>query len=111
MPLPNGPVKVPSLMLNDVEFVTSTSKCPPENATGEIKEMFWLVPVHQRSLPSIDVFVAIEEAAVSIGALSPEVHVKFCTASTSDPDACRRSVTVRAGVVTVPAKLGFARGA
>ena len=87
VPLPNGPVKVPSLIVNDVEFVTSTSKYPPGNGTGEIKEMFWLLPVHRRSLPSKDLFVAIEEAAVSIGALSPEVHDKCWTASTSEPDA------------------------
>jgi hypothetical protein len=98
-------------MLNVVEFVTSTSKCPPGNGPGEIKPMFWPLPVHRRSLPSIDLSVAIEEAAVSIGALNPDVHVKCCTASTSDPDAWNLSVTVRFGVVTVPVKLGFARGA
>ena len=109
--LPNGPEKVPSLRVNVVEFVTSVSKCPPGKAIGEIKEMFWLLPVHRRSLPSMDLLVAIDEAAVNIGTLSPEVHVRCCTASTSDPDAVRTSVTVRAGVVTVPVKLGLLRGA
>ena len=86
-PLPNGPVEVPSFMVNVVELVTSTSKYPPGNGAGEIKEMFWLLPVDPRSLPSKDLFVAIEEAAVSIGALKPEVHVQCWTASTSEPDA------------------------
>jgi hypothetical protein len=98
-------------MLKDVEFVTSTSKCPPGNGPGEIKLMFWLLPVHRRSLPSKDLFVMVEEAAVVMGALNPDVQVKCCTASTSDPDTWNLSVTVRFGVVTVPVKLGFARGA
>ena len=53
----------------------------------------------------------VEEAAVVMGALNPDVHVKCCTASTSDPDTWNLSVTVRFGVVTVPVKLGFASGA
>ena len=99
--LPKGPVKVPSKRLNVVAFVTSTSKYPPGKAIGEIRLMFWLLPVHRRSVPSMDLLVAIDEAMVAIGALSPEVHVRCCTASTSDPDAVRMFVTASAEALSV----------
>ena len=111
VPVPKGPVNVPSKTVKVVELVSSTSKYPPGKAVGEIKGMFWLLPVQRRSLPSKDLLVVIDEAVVNIGTLSPEVHVRCCTVSTSDPDAVRMSVTVRAGVVTLPVKLGLLRGA
>ena len=111
VPLPKGPVNVPSNMVKLVELVTSTSKYPPGKTVGEIKLMFWLLPVQRRSLPSNDLSITVLEAVVNMGDLSPEVHIRCCTASISVADVVRMSVTVRAGVVTLPVKLGLLRGA
>ena len=106
-----SPVNVPADMENAVVFVTITSKYPPEKAVGEIRVIYCPLPVHRRRPPSTVLVMKGLPDVLIIGARKPEMHSRCYKACKLTGVTSSEVGTVRAGVVTVPEKLGFARGA
>ena len=110
-PFPAGPVHFPSDMENAVVFATITSEYPPGKAVGEIKVIDCPLPVHRRRPPSTVLVLKGLPDELIIDARKPEMHSRCSKACKRTGVTSSEVGTVRAGVVTVPVKLGFARGA
>jgi hypothetical protein len=98
-------------MENAVVFVTITSKYPPGKEVGEIKVIDCPLPVHRRSPPSTVLVMKGLPDVLIIGTRKPEMHSRCSKACRLTGVTSSEVGTVRFGVVTVPVRLGFARGA